>query len=130
MMIDGNPAGGAYKRWPGVQYHPDDIKGKGEPSYSIEKALKEHGGDEGDRGMKYYRDQPEQVGMEMKTQSQSQRQSRSQSHSRQASGNSLAGVFGNDAEGMGSGVRRSGSLSQGLKKRWDGVKRHMHRDSE
>jgi hypothetical protein len=24
------------------KYHPDDIKGKGEPSYSIEKALKEH----------------------------------------------------------------------------------------
>ena len=24
------------------QYHPDDIKGKGEPSYSIEKALKGH----------------------------------------------------------------------------------------
>jgi len=60
--------GGDYKRWPGVvspqifirsvlfrvseeeslahmhsqKYHPDDIKGKGEPSYSIEKALKEH----------------------------------------------------------------------------------------
>jgi hypothetical protein len=52
--------GGNYKRWPGVvrhlfslllihyadcsmqEYHPDDIKGKGEPSYSIEKALKEH----------------------------------------------------------------------------------------
>ena len=42
MMIDGSPEGGAYKRWAGVQYHPDDIKGKGEPSYSIEKALKEH----------------------------------------------------------------------------------------
>ncbi len=42
MMTDGNPEGGAYKRWPGVRYHPDDIKGKGEPSYSIEKALKEH----------------------------------------------------------------------------------------
>lgn len=41
MMIDGNPEGGAYKRWPGVQYHPDDIKGKGEPSYTIEKKLKE-----------------------------------------------------------------------------------------
>lgn len=40
MMIHGNPAGGAYKRIPGVQYHPDDIKGKGEPSYSLEKALK------------------------------------------------------------------------------------------
>ncbi|KAI4184584.1 MAG: hypothetical protein L6R41_004638 [Letrouitia leprolyta] len=33
--------GGNYKRWPGVQYHPQDLKGKGEPSYSIEKALKE-----------------------------------------------------------------------------------------
>lgn len=125
MMIDGNPAGGAYKRWPGVQYHPDDIKGKGEPSYSIEKALKDHGGDD-DTGRKY-RDQPEQAGMEMKTHSHSH----SQPHSRQASGNtgSLAGVF-DETEGTGSGVRRSGSLSQGLKKRWDGVKRHIHRDSE
>ena len=26
---------------PRQEYHPDDIKGKGEPSYSIEKALKE-----------------------------------------------------------------------------------------
>lgn len=24
------------------QYHPDDLKGKGEPSFTIEKALKEH----------------------------------------------------------------------------------------
>jgi hypothetical protein len=24
------------------EYHPDDIKGKGEPSYSIDKVLKEH----------------------------------------------------------------------------------------
>lgn len=39
MMIAGNPEGGAYKRWPGLQYHPDDVKGKGEPSYTIEKAL-------------------------------------------------------------------------------------------
>ncbi|KAL8732637.1 MAG: hypothetical protein Q9166_002612 [cf. Caloplaca sp. 2 TL-2023] len=53
--------GGNYKRWPGVvrpngfplsipanpltngqKYLPDDLKGKGEPSYSIEKSLKEH----------------------------------------------------------------------------------------
>ncbi|KAL8936142.1 MAG: hypothetical protein Q9216_005090 [Gyalolechia sp. 2 TL-2023] len=33
--------GGNYKRWPGVKYLPEDLKGKGEPSYSIEKALKE-----------------------------------------------------------------------------------------
>jgi hypothetical protein len=48
MMTAGNPAGGAYKRWPGVVYHPDDIKGKGEPSYSIEKALKDHKTDNAD----------------------------------------------------------------------------------
>ncbi|MCJ1468873.1 hypothetical protein MMC07_007503 [Pseudocyphellaria aurata] len=34
--------GGDYKRWPGVTYLPTDIKGKGEPSYSLEKALKEN----------------------------------------------------------------------------------------
>ncbi|KAA6416183.1 MAG: hypothetical protein FRX48_00903 [Lasallia pustulata] len=39
LMIE---EGGNYKRWPGVTYLPDDVKGKGEPSYSIEKALKEH----------------------------------------------------------------------------------------
>ncbi|KAH8725275.1 hypothetical protein GQ44DRAFT_707452 [Phaeosphaeriaceae sp. PMI808] len=39
--------GGDYRRWAGVviflyeEYHPDDLKGKGEPSYTIEKALKD-----------------------------------------------------------------------------------------
>jgi hypothetical protein len=33
---------GQYKRWPGVDYKDEDLKGKGEPSYSIEKALKDH----------------------------------------------------------------------------------------
>ncbi|KAI4119112.1 MAG: hypothetical protein LQ345_000921 [Seirophora villosa] len=33
--------GGNYKRWDGVKYLPEDLKGKGEPSYSIEKALKD-----------------------------------------------------------------------------------------
>ncbi|KAL9135948.1 MAG: hypothetical protein Q9175_002846 [Cornicularia normoerica] len=42
MMIENSPEGGAYKRWPGVQYLPEDHKGKGEPSYSLEKALKQH----------------------------------------------------------------------------------------
>jgi len=37
LMIEGG-----YKRWPNVAYLPEDLKGKGEPSYSIEKALKEH----------------------------------------------------------------------------------------
>ena len=42
LMTACGPEGGAYKRWPGVAYHPDDIKGMGEPSYSVVKALKDH----------------------------------------------------------------------------------------
>ena len=51
MMTEETAGGGPYKRWPGVQYHPDDIKGKGEPSYSIEKALKDHSLEEKEDGV-------------------------------------------------------------------------------
>lgn len=33
--------GGPYKRWAGIDYQPDDLKGKGEPSYTFEKEKKE-----------------------------------------------------------------------------------------
>ncbi|KAF9875798.1 hypothetical protein CkaCkLH20_06730 [Colletotrichum karsti] len=41
LMREPDAQGGAYKRWDGVRYHPDDLKGKGEPSYTYEKDLKE-----------------------------------------------------------------------------------------
>ncbi|KAK1458523.1 hypothetical protein CCUS01_09389 [Colletotrichum cuscutae] len=41
LMREPNNQGGAYKRWDGIQYHPDDLKGKGEPSYTYERDLKE-----------------------------------------------------------------------------------------
>lgn len=41
MMRESGAAGGAYKRWDFIQYHPDDLKGKGEPSYTYERDLKE-----------------------------------------------------------------------------------------
>ncbi|KAM0549426.1 hypothetical protein ACHAPJ_009412 [Fusarium lateritium] len=41
LMREPDAVGGAYKRWDGIQYHPDDLKGKGEPSYTYEKDLKE-----------------------------------------------------------------------------------------
>ncbi|KAF2972154.1 hypothetical protein GQX73_g1385 [Xylaria multiplex] len=40
LMREPDAAGGAYKRYDHVQYHPDDLKGKGEPSYTIERDLK------------------------------------------------------------------------------------------
>lgn len=42
LMREPDGIGGAYRRWAGVKYLPEDYKGKGEPSYSIEKGLKEH----------------------------------------------------------------------------------------
>ncbi|KAF2088379.1 hypothetical protein K490DRAFT_73301 [Saccharata proteae CBS 121410] len=46
MIVDG----GNYKRWPGIEYKPDDIKGKGEPSFSLEKAFKNHKKYDGEEG--------------------------------------------------------------------------------
>ncbi|TVY38752.1 hypothetical protein LSUB1_G002664 [Lachnellula subtilissima] len=42
LMREPDAAGGAYKRWADVKYLPEDYKGKGEPSFSIEKAVKDH----------------------------------------------------------------------------------------
>ncbi|PFH57029.1 hypothetical protein XA68_15601 [Ophiocordyceps unilateralis] len=40
LMREPDCSGGAYKRWPGVVYHPDDLKGKGEPSYTDDERPK------------------------------------------------------------------------------------------
>ncbi|KAL1303993.1 hypothetical protein AAFC00_000437 [Neodothiora populina] len=42
MMRDPDAPGGPYKQWPGVDYARDDITGKGEPAFSLDKALKAH----------------------------------------------------------------------------------------
>lgn len=39
LMREPDAPGGAYKRYEHIQYHPDDLKGKGEPSYTIERDL-------------------------------------------------------------------------------------------
>lgn len=105
MMTDLNPGGGAYKRWPGNEYHKDDIKGKGEPSYSIEKALK-------DRSLE---EKSGIDGIEMK----------SQNRNRSGSG-AIAEDLYDDRQG--DTVGRSGSFSTGLKKRIGSLKKHMHKD--
>ncbi|KAI0007638.1 hypothetical protein F4779DRAFT_497319 [Xylariaceae sp. FL0662B] len=40
LMRDPDAPGGPYKRWDHIQYHPNDLKGKGEPSYTIEEDRK------------------------------------------------------------------------------------------
>lgn len=87
------------------EYHPDDLKGKGEPSYTIEKALKDH---------KRLGD----TGTEMKTR---------HSHSRSVGHVSPAEYDPtHDAEaGAASGIGRSNSTSVGsaLKKRFGSIRR-------
>ncbi|ESZ97349.1 hypothetical protein SBOR_2279 [Sclerotinia borealis F-4128] len=42
LMREPDAAGGAYKRYDHVKYLPEDYKGKGEPSFSIDQARKDH----------------------------------------------------------------------------------------
>lgn len=108
MMIEGGPEGGAYKRWPGVQYHPDDIKGKGEPSYSIEKAFKDH---------HIHEEKSENNGIELK----------SRNRDRSSSGAIPLEPWHQDGDDQSQQLGRSGSLSKrlsgGLKKRFGSIKK-------
>lgn len=98
MMTEENAPGGPYKRWSGIQYHPDDIKGKGEPSYTIEKALKEKGQNE--------KSGSDGLGIELQSDTNRRRSSSGvHQHHRSA----LSG----DNDGLG----RSNSLTNRLKKR-------------
>ncbi|OTB17321.1 hypothetical protein K445DRAFT_275411 [Daldinia sp. EC12] len=40
LMREEDAPGGPYKRWDHIKYHPNDLKGKGEPAYTIEEDLK------------------------------------------------------------------------------------------
>ena len=128
MMTAGNPDGGAYKRWPGVPYHPDDIKGKGEPSYSVEKALRDHkmaSIDGSDKGHK------KSASNEIELTSRP-RQSGDQAQTSGVSGGADHFDRDNSMRGAGEqGVRRSASAKEkrlsggGLKKRFGSMKRHI-----
>ncbi|EXJ78348.1 hypothetical protein A1O3_09509 [Capronia epimyces CBS 606.96] len=107
MMIENSPGGGAYKRWPGVEYLPEDIKGKGEPSYSIEKGLKEHSISDDKVGSE---------GIELETRHRS----------------SSGAVPADSWDAGHSQVSRSGSISKrlsgGLRKRLGSIKRKSHHE--
>jgi len=105
--------GGDYRRWPGVTYLEGDLKGKGEPSYSIEKALNDHQitGDEG---------------IELTTRSRNKSASRAD-ESVVASGSGTGNQSYADLDGD---MRRSNTtgrkLSGGLKKRFGSLRKHKH----
>ncbi|KAK4550367.1 hypothetical protein LTR36_003334 [Oleoguttula mirabilis] len=42
MMREGTSGDAGYKRWPGKQYDPEDLKGQSEPTFSLDRALRAH----------------------------------------------------------------------------------------
>lgn len=104
LMREEDAEGGAYKRWEGVKYHPDDLKGKGEPSYTYER-------DQAWKGKGLL--EPE--GIELRPQNR-------RAHSSGAPSSASTGREGGD-------IRRSNTtgkkrLSDGLKRRF-GVKKDV-----
>jgi hypothetical protein len=117
--------GGDYRRWPGQVrsalnsthrivadcpqvYHPDDLKGKGEPSYTIEKALKDH--KNGDNGIEM-----------------TPRHRHSKSLGNDQKSPMPTETFDAEASGEASGVGRSNTTGKGvgtaLKKRFGSIRR-------
>lgn len=105
--------GGDYRRWPGVEYLPGDLKGKGEPSYSIDKALKDH---------KQYGE----TGTEMASSSHYRRRGKSLGAKDVAESQVLQGPFDDDqevGESSGTGTGTSRSVGGALKKRFGSLRR-------
>lgn len=99
---------GDYKRIPGMDYHPDDLKGKGEPSYSEDQARKD-------------KKRTGDSGTEMKTR---------HSHSKSAGYTDATAVPAESFEAEASGIGRSNSTSKNmgtaLKKRFGSLRRRKH----
>ncbi|KAJ9668952.1 hypothetical protein H2201_000778 [Coniosporium apollinis] len=116
MMRD---LGGNYKRWPGIDYHPDDLKGKGEPSYTIDKQLKEHKAYEntyGESGVA-----GESSGIEMT--SRPRNKSVSHADSTGATDYQYQRVYEEEHAASSVGRSRGNSVTEGLKKRLGSLRR-------
>ncbi|KAH7391413.1 hypothetical protein BKA64DRAFT_677519 [Cadophora sp. MPI-SDFR-AT-0126] len=126
LMREPDAPGGAYKRWDHVKYLPDDLKGKGEPSYSIEKALKDHKESSARNGLS-----PDSRSYEMQPQRPGTGRQRSISGNHEdfrGSSRPSAGAF-LDVDN-GDGMRRSNTtgrrIGEGLKRRFGSLRRNKN----
>lgn len=147
LMREPDAPGGAYKRWEGrvrfsisltrpsltskQKYLPDDYKGKGEPSFSIEKALKEN-------EAKPYRhvlsDGDSAYEMQPRSRPEASRQrsaSGSHAHLAPAGKGTASAIRYEEAEGS---VRRSHTtgrkVGEGLKKRFGSLRRSKNKSGD
>lgn len=117
MMIDLNPGGGPYKRWPGVEYHPDDIKGQGEPAYSIERRMKQHNLDSKYGVDNHFEEEPESIEMQSPTQSQTRNRAGSK-------GDAITSSYADNSNSTELGAGRRESLGGKLKRRIGSLRRN------
>ncbi|POR35498.1 Uncharacterized protein TPAR_04319 [Tolypocladium paradoxum] len=115
LMREPDAAGGAYKRWPHIPYHPDDLKGKGEPSFTVERDLKarKHGARLSEPGPNAYEMQPGVNGGEPVRQ-------RSASNAAEASS---TGAAYNGSYGLQRSHSTGKKISEGLRRRWGSLRR-------
>ncbi|KAH8682422.1 hypothetical protein BX600DRAFT_506019 [Xylariales sp. PMI_506] len=114
LMRETDAPGGAYRRYEHIAYLPEDYKGKGEPSFTIEKGLKDH----------RQTDVNMEAGHGSSTSAYEMQPGRKRGLSLQhKDGGSRFQEVGFDLPAEGSGVRRSNTTGAG--NRLEGLKRRL-----
>ncbi|TWU76236.1 hypothetical protein ED733_004656 [Metarhizium rileyi] len=126
LMREPDAAGGAYKRWDGIQYHPDDLKGKGEPFFTIERDLK--------RGKRHRQHLSEADAFEMRPGANRPSNMSAMHHrsvSQHAEGSSSGAIYrGNPDEDLRRAHSTGKKLSEGLQRRFGSVRRKKDMPSD
>ncbi|GAB1310251.1 Pal1 cell morphology protein [Madurella fahalii] len=134
LMRESDAAGGPYKRWDHVRYRDDDLKGKGEPSFSLDQTRREQkarGKQHAQNGTAYYEMQPPSrpratsTGGKFREGSAHVRQ-RSASNGAQHQAMVNEGVAG--SSGLQRGNTTGRSIAQSLKRRFGSLRRRRGAD--
>lgn len=139
LMREADAGGGAYKRWDGIRYRDDDLKGKGEPEFSMDRDRKARGkhlaSSLSGNGVLYYEMQPQKAkssGVDDKGQQHVRQRSVSINEGPSCSSSPPLPVFvdemgGGTGSSSGGGLERRNttgkSLAQSLKRRFGSLKR-------
>ncbi|KAJ4416854.1 hypothetical protein N0V82_006493 [Gnomoniopsis sp. IMI 355080] len=132
MMRECDPMGGAYKQWAHIKYHPDDLKGKGEPGFTIDRERKAAEAAAGTRGrsksVQASREEDRAGVYEMRPQASRRRRDFSQSSTAKGGENPVLvrqrSSSASEVVASSSGSRPSATLlKEGLKRRFGSLKR-------
>ncbi|KAK4032625.1 hypothetical protein C8A01DRAFT_50614 [Parachaetomium inaequale] len=134
LMREEDAAGGAYKRWDHIRYRDDDLKGKGEPSFSHDQQTRRSGKQPAAGGTVYYEMQPSPSSFRDYRHGGSDSKRKDgggATHVRQrsVSNGGAQGMGGEEGEAGSSGLQRSNTtsgknnLAQSLKRRFGSLRR-------